>query len=114
MAKALIVLLLIVAAVFFIFHQTYRTDAEEIALVDSIRDRYAVVVNKFLSATGRAGAIGIDTTYDSEAAANQVLKLRDELAHLRKTLTEKRAIGKADALAEKIENFCKKNDIIRP
>jgi len=114
MAKALLVLLLIVGAAFFIYRQTSRTDSEEIAMVDSIQDRYAVVVNKFLSATGRAGAIGMDTTYDSETAANQVLKLRAELAQLRKTLTEKRAIGRADALAEKIEYFCKKNDIIRP
>ena len=114
MAKALLVLLLIVGAAFFIYRQTSRTDSEEIAMVDSIQDRYAVVVNKFLSATGRAGAIGMDTTYDSETAANQVLKLRAELAQLRKTLTEKRAIGRADALAEKIEYYCKKNDIIRP
>jgi hypothetical protein len=56
----------------------------------------------------------MDTTYDSETAVTQVLKLRAELAKLRETLTEERAIGKADALAEKIEYFCKKNDIIRP
>lgn len=114
MAKALLVLLLIAGAAFFIYRQTNRTDSEEIALVDSIRDRYAVVVNRFLSATGRAGAIGMETTFDSESAANQVLKLRTELAQLRKTLTEKRAIGKAEALAEKMDNFCRKNDIIRP
>jgi hypothetical protein len=114
MAKTLLVLLLIAGAAFFIYKQTNRTDSEELAMVDSIRDRYAVVVNKFLSAAGRAGAIGMDTTYDSETAVTQVLKLRAELAKLRETLTEDRAIGKADALAEKIEYFCKKNDIIRP
>ncbi|HUT07747.1 MAG TPA: hypothetical protein VMY15_02780 [Candidatus Latescibacteria bacterium] len=114
MAKALLVLLLIVGAAFFIYRQTSRTDSEEIAMVDSIQDRYAVVVQKFTSAAGRAGALGLDTLADSDPAANQVLKLRAELAQLRKTLTEKKAIGRADALAEKIENFCKKNDIIRP
>ena len=114
MAKTLLVLLLIAGAAFFIYKQTNRTDSEEMAMVDSIRDRYAVIVNKFLSAVGRSGAIGMDTTYDSETAVTQVLKLRAELAKLRETLTEERAIGKADALAEKIEYFCKKNDIIRP
>jgi hypothetical protein len=114
MAKALLVLLLIVAAAFFIYNQAYRANSEEIAKVDSLRERYVMAVNKFLSATGRAGAIGMDTTFDSESAANQVLKLRAELAQLRKTLTEKRAIGKADALAKKIDNFCKRNSIIRP
>jgi len=114
MAKGLLVLLLIAGAVFFIYRQTNRTPSEEEEMVASIRDRYAVVVNKFLSAAGRAGAIGMDTTYDAETAVAQVLKLRAELGRLRKTLTEEKAIGKADALAEKIEYFCKKNDIIRP
>jgi hypothetical protein len=112
MAKALLVLILIAGAAVFIYKQTNRTDSEEMAMVDSVRDRYAVVVNKFTSAVGRSGSIGMDTTFDSESAAVQVLKLRDELAELRQTLTEERAIGKAEALAEKIEYFCKKNDII--
>jgi hypothetical protein len=114
MAKALLVLLLIAGAAFFIYRQTNRTDSEELAMVASIRDRYAIVVNRFTSAVGRSGALGMDTTFDSESAAAQVLKLRAELDRLRKTLTEEKAIGKADALAEKIEYFCKKNDIIRP
>jgi hypothetical protein len=114
MAKALLVLLLIVVAAFFISRQTSQAPSEEEEMVASIRDRYAVVVNRFLSATGRAGALGLDTLADSDSAAGQVLKLRDELVQLRKALTEEKAIGKAAALAEKIEHFCKKNDIIRP
>jgi hypothetical protein len=114
MAKAFLVLLLIAGAAFFIYKQTNRTDSEELELVDSVRDRYAVVVNKFIGAADRAGSIGMDTTDDSETAATQILKLRTELAKLRETLTEDKAIGKAEALAEKIEYFCKKNDIIRP
>lgn len=114
MAKAFLVLLLIAGAAFFIYKQTNRTPSEEEEMVASVRDRYAVVVNKFLNAAGRAGSIGMDTTDDSETAATQILKLRTELAKLRETLTEDKAIGKAEALAEKIEYFCKKNDIIRP
>ncbi len=114
MAKALLILLLIAGAAFFISRQTNRTDSAEMALVDSIEERYAVVVHKFVSTAGRAGALGLDTLADSDAAAGQVLKIRAELAKLRETLTEEKAIGKAEALAEKIENFCKKNDIIRP
>jgi len=114
MAKGLLVLILVAGAAFFIYRQTSQKPSEEEAMVASVRERYAVVVNKFLSAAGRSGAIGMDTTLDSETAATQVLKLRAELAQLRKTLTEEKAIRKADALAEKIEYFCKKNDIIRP
>jgi hypothetical protein len=114
MAKRLLVFILIAGAAYFVYRQTNRTPSQEEAMVVSVRDRYAVVVNKFLSAAGRSGAIGMDTTLDSESAANQVLKLRAELAQLRKALTEERAIQKADELAEKIDNFCRKNDIIRP
>ncbi len=112
MAKALLILILIAGAAFFIYRQTNRTGSEEMAMVDSIRDRYADVVAKFTSAAGRSGLLGVDTTSDSESAAVQMLKLRDELARLRKTLTEERALGKAEEMAEKIEYFCKKNDII--
>jgi hypothetical protein len=113
-AKKLLVLILIAGAAYFIYQRTGQKPSEEEAMVTSVRERYAVVVNKFLSAVGRSGAIGMDTTLDSATAAEQVLKLRAELARLRQTLTEDRAIRKADELAEKIENFCKKNDIIRP
>ncbi len=58
--------------------------------------------------------IGIDTTDQTETAVNQTLKIRAELADLRMRLTEAAAIKKADKLSEKIEYFCKKNDIIRP
>ena len=56
----------------------------------------------------------MDTTFDSETAVVQIQKIQAELARLRETLTEDKAIRKADALAEKIDAFCKKNDIIRP
>jgi hypothetical protein len=114
MAKALLVLLLIVLAAFFIYRQTSQAPSEEEEMVASFQDRYAVVAHRFMSAAGRAGALGLDTLADSDPAVTQVLKLRDELVQLRKTLTEEKAIGKAAALAEKIEGFCKKNDIIRP
>lgn len=114
MAKRFLVLLLIAGAAYFIYQRTSLKPSEEEAKVASVKDRYVVVVNKFLSAVGRSGAIGMDTTLDSETAVSQVLKVRSELALLRKSLTEERAIQKADELAEKIEAFCRKNDIIRP
>jgi len=113
MAKKLFAILLIAGAAYFIYTRTNNPPSEEEAAVASIKDRYAVVVNKFLSAAGRSGAIGMDTTMDSETAAAQMLKLRADLAEIRKSLTEDKAIAKARELAEKIEDFCEKNDIIR-
>ncbi len=114
MGKTIIVLLLIAGAAYFVYQQVGRTPSEEVQLVKHLGERYAVVVNKFLSASGRAGSIGMDTTFDSETAVVQIKKVQAELARLRETLTEDRAIQKADALAEKIDAFCKKNDITRP
>jgi hypothetical protein len=114
MAKTLFVLLLVAGAAFLIYRQVRVADSEEVRLVRDIQDRFAVVINRFTSASGRSGMIGIDTTDQTETAVNQTLKIRAELADLRKRLTEAAAIKKADKLSEKIEYFCKKNDILRP
>jgi hypothetical protein len=58
--------------------------------------------------------IGMDTTFDTETAVTQIQKIRSELAELQKKLTEERAIRKARELSEKIEAFCKKNEITGP
>ncbi len=114
MGKTIIVLLLIAAAAYFVYENVGRTPSEEEQLVSHLRDRYAVVVSKFTSAVGRSGMIGMDTTFDTETAVTQIQKLRAELAELSRKLTEPRAINKAAALSEKIEAFCKKNEILRP
>ena len=114
MAKKLFVLLLVAGAAFLIYRQVNVADSEEVRLVKDLQDRFAVVINRFTSASGRSGTIGIETMDQTETAVNQTLKIRTELADLRKRLTETAAIKKADKLSEKIEYFCKKNDIIRP
>lgn len=114
MVKTLIVLVLIVGAAYFIYQQVGRTSSAEEQLVTHLRERFAVILNKFTSAAGRSGALGLDTTSDTDTAVNEVQKLRSELAELRQTLTDEKAIRKAGELSEKIEAFCKKNDIIRP
>ena len=114
MFKTLVVLLLIAGAAYFVYQQIGRTPSEEEQLVTHLRERFAVVVNKFTSAVGRSGLIGMDTTFDAETVVTQIQRVRAELAELRKKLTEPEAIRKADALAEKIEAFCKKNEITRP
>jgi len=114
MGKAIVVLILIAAAGYFIYQQVGRTPSGEEMLVTHLQERFAVVVSKFTSAAGRSGLIGMDTTSDMEGVVNQVLGLQKELAELRAELTEERAISKADALAGKIETFIKKNEIKTP
>src|SRR5512138_821722 len=114
MAKTVIVLVLIAAAGYFVYQQVGKTQSEEEMLVEHMRERFAALINKFTSALGRAGLIGMDTTFDTETVVNQINKLRTELAALRAKLTEEKAVAEAAALSEKIEAFCKKNEIRRP
>ena len=114
MARVLLVLLIIAAAGYFIYQQTGRAPTDEDLLVDGLKERYAVAVNKFTSAVGRSGMLGVDTTFDLDDVVEQIKKVRTELADLRGRLTEARAIRKADALSVKVEYFCKTNNILRP
>jgi hypothetical protein len=114
MIRKLIVLALAAGAIYFIYLRINRPMTEEDLMVANLRDRYSAMVTKFTSAMGRAGNIGMDTTFDVESAVNKIKALRDEVNELRRTLTEERAIGKADALADKIAEFFKKNEILGP
>jgi|GEM_PF-658891 len=114
MVRKLLAFVLIAGAAYFVYQRMNRPTTEEDQLVAHLGDRYAVLVNKFMSTEGRAGAIGMDTTFDLESVVIQVQKLRGELAELRRKLTEDRAIAKAGELSDKIEQFCKKNEILGP
>ena len=114
MLKTLVVLLLIAGAGYFVYQQVGRTPSDEEMLVTHLGERYAVAINRFLSAAGRAGMSSMDSTFDSETAVTQIQKIQSELAELQKELTDARAIREAERLSEKIEAFCKKNEIIRP
>jgi hypothetical protein len=114
MMRKIIILALIAGAAYFVYQRMNQPTTEEDQLVSHLRDRYAVLINKFTSAAGRSGAIGMDTTFDIDSAVTQIKELRAELAVLRQKLTEDRAIAKAGELEDKIEQFFKKNEIIGP
>jgi Mg-chelatase subunit ChlI len=114
MMRKIILLALIAGAAYFVYQRMNQPTTEEDQLVAHLRDRYAVLINKFTSAEGRSGAIGMDTTFDLESVQVQIQKLRADLADLRGRLTEEKAIAKAGELSDKIEQFCKKNEILGP
>lgn len=112
MGKALIILLVAVAAGYFLYNTMNESRSEEEELVAGVRARYVEAVNKFLKAVRYGAGLGMDNSADVETASNEVLRVRAELVKLRNELTDAKAIVKAEALAEKIETFCQKNDII--
>jgi hypothetical protein len=114
MMRKIVILALVAGAAYFVYQRMNQPTTEEDQLVAHLRDRYVVLVNQYTSAAGRSGAIGMDTTFDIDSAITQIKELRAELAVLRQTLTEERAVGKAGELEDKIEQFYKKNEIQRP
>jgi hypothetical protein len=114
MVRKLIILALILGAAYVIYQRVNKPQSAEDQRVAQLRDRYVVLVNKFTGAVGRAANMGVDTSFDVESVVIQLKELRTEVTEMRRTLTEERAIGKADELADKITQFFKKNDITGP
>jgi predicted Zn-dependent peptidase len=114
MRRVLIVLVLIAGAAYYIYNRSQLARSDEVFKVKNIQERFALALNRFTSAAGRSGIIGIDTTFDTEATVKQIEDIRKELAELRRSLTEPAAISRAEKLSEKIEYFCKQNNIIQP
>ncbi len=63
---------------------------------------------KFMGNAAGGLASGLDS---AEQAVVDVQKVRRELDRLRQTLTEDKAVARAEELAAKIDEFCRKNDI---
>ncbi|MBM3305039.1 MAG: hypothetical protein FJY79_03705 [Candidatus Aminicenantes bacterium] len=112
MRKALIILAVAVAAGYFLYNTMNESHSEQDGLVAGVRARYVEAVNKFLKAVRYGADLGMDNSMDVEQASNEVLRVRAELAKLRPELTEAKAMLEAEQLADKIEEFCRKNDII--
>jgi hypothetical protein len=108
MGKAFLVILLIAVAAFFVYKQTHKPLSEEELKVKAVEERFLAASSKFMGAAAGGVAVGLDA---AEAAAIQVQKTRDGLARLIGTLTEDKAILKAEELRAKIDEFIRKNDI---
>jgi hypothetical protein len=108
MGKAILIILLIAAAAFLIYRQTHPPLSAEEMLVRAVEDRFTAASSRFMGNAAGGLAVGLDS---AEAAVVEVQKTRSELARLRRTLTENKAIIRAEALKAKIDEFCRKNDI---
>jgi 3-hydroxyacyl-CoA dehydrogenase len=108
MGKAFLVILLIAVAAFFIYKQTHHPASDEELKVEAVEERFISASNRFMGSAAGGAAAGLDVV---EEAAVEVQKTRAELTRLAKTLTEPKAILKAEELRAKIDVFCRKNDI---
>ena len=79
--------------------------SEEEREVHELRDRFSVARRQFAQAHRAAAIGGIDTTAEADAAISSIKQIKEELASLRKELTEERATRKADELATLLREF---------
>jgi hypothetical protein len=108
MGKALLVILLIAIVAFFVYKQTHRPLSDEELAVKAVEERFAMAEAKFMGNAAGGLAAGLDS---AEQAVVDVQKVRRELDRLRETLTEAKAVARADELAAKVDTFCRNNDI---
>jgi AmiR/NasT family two-component response regulator len=108
MGKRFLIFLLIVAAAFLVYKQVHRPLSEQEQKVRAVEDRFEAATSRFMGIAAGGLAGGLDS---AEAAVRDVQNVRNELARLMKTLTEDKAIARAEELQAKVEEFCRKNDI---
>ena len=109
MGKALLVIVLIVAA-FFIYRHFNTPPSPQEQKVISMDKVYTAAVAKFAGSTNASG-IAMDLSTPAEAAVAQILKVKGDLVDLKLTLTEPKALHRADDLQARIDEFCRKNEI---
>ncbi len=108
MGKVILVLLLVGIAAFFILQKAKTPATAEELKVKAVEERFLSVQGKIMGAGGGTGPVDLDAT---ENFVRQMKRIRVEIADLKQTLTEEKALQQADELQYKIEEFCKRNDI---
>jgi hypothetical protein len=102
---------LVVAVGSFMFSCSRGPISDEELRVKAIGDGFTAAASDFVKASRTMGGLGLDATSDAEGAVVEIKKIREELAGLMKSLTEEKAIQRAEELKSKIDDFCRKNDI---
>ncbi len=108
--KKLIFLVILVAIGYLTYNNFFQTSAEE-KLVRSLEKEFQTATQNYITANRQAAEPGLVIISDPEKAENQVKEVRKKLKELIPTLTEEKAIARAQELENKIQTFCQKNDI---
>ena len=108
--RAIIVILLVIAIVFFAY-MYFTAQSDEEKMVKALEREFDQAVGDFLRAGRTMAGTGLDTTSDVDDAVRKIKKVKKDLNALIGSLEEESAQKKAEALAEKIKEFERKNDI---
>ena len=108
--KKLFILIIILGAGYLAYDHFFKTTPEEDAVI-ALEKELQTATQNYIAANRQAAEPGLVVISDPEKAENQVKAVRNKLKELLPTLTEEKAIARAEELESKIQTFCEKNDI---
>ncbi|MGB9907013.1 MAG: hypothetical protein ACPLRR_06480 [Candidatus Saccharicenans sp.] len=108
--KKLLILIIILGAGYLAYDRFFKTTPEE-DTVRALEKEFQAATQNYINANRQAAEPGLVVIADPEKAENQVKAVRNKLKELLPTLTEEKAIARAQELESKIQTFCEKNDI---
>jgi hypothetical protein len=109
--KRLIWLVILGGLGYLAYAQYVRTTSGEVAQVRHVEKEFRRATDRFISAMRGAGEPGLVVLADPETAVGMVKDVRLKLQELMKTLTEEKAIDRAQKLEDQILTFFHRNEI---
>jgi hypothetical protein len=108
--KKLLILVLVVAAGYLAYQKFVKGEqSEETGMVQALADEFSDVKKQAGQAAQGAGLTAMDMTSSTDAANRMAEVLLDRLQELKGTLTEEKALQKADELEQEIRAFINRN-----
>jgi hypothetical protein len=108
--KKFIWLIIIAAAGYLAYTHFFQISPEE-NLVRNLEKEFQAATDNYIASMRQAAEPGLAVISDPEKAEMEVKAVRKKLQELMKTLTDEKAIARAQELEGKIQNFCQRNDI---
>jgi hypothetical protein len=109
--KKLIWLVILCVLGYLAYTYYIRTSTGEVAQVHQLEKQFRRATDRFISAMREAGEPGLVVLADPETAEKMIKDIRPRLQELMKTLTEEKAITRAQKLESDILTFLKRYQI---
>ncbi len=107
--KKLIVLILIVAAGYFVYQKFVAGEqGEEMQQVRTLEDEFSAIKQQMAQAERAAGVSGMDMTSEADSAMGAAEALLKKVQELKESLAEENALQKAEELEQQIGAFLKR------
>ena len=104
--------ILIVAALGYLAYSYFvRTRSEEVSQVQQLERQFRRGTDRYISAMRQGGEPGLVILADPERAENMLKDVRVRLQELMRTLTEEKAIARAQKLEDQILTFFQRHEI---